>query len=60
VQVYDIGLGDVRKARGVWQLMREPTEEEVKRVIRMNIKYGPQNDIRRPRRALQGSRLPGM
>jgi ATP-dependent Clp protease ATP-binding subunit ClpA len=59
-RVYDMGLGDVRKARGVWQLMREPTEEEVKRVIRMNIKYGPQNDIRRPKRALQGSRLPGM
>jgi len=60
VQVYDAGLGDVRKARGVWQLMREPTEEEVRRVIRMNLKYGPQNDIRRPKRALQGIRLPGM
>ncbi len=59
VQVYDMGLGDVRKARGVWQLMRTPTEAEVKRVIRMNIKYGPQNDVRRPRRILQGARLSG-
>ncbi len=58
VQVYDMGLGDVRKARGVWQLMREPTEEEVQRVIRMNLKYGPQNDVRHPRRG-QAARLPG-
>jgi len=47
IKVYDMGLGDVRKARGVWQIMREPTEAEVERVIQMNIKYGPRNDNRR-------------
>jgi hypothetical protein len=46
-KVYDMGLGDVRKARGVWQLMKEPTEEEVERIIQINVKYGPQNDRRR-------------
>lgn len=59
VQVYDMGLGDVRKARGVWQLMREPTEAEVRRVIRMNLKYSPQlADIKRPKRF--APRLPGL
>ncbi len=38
-QVFDNRLGDVRQARGVWQLMREPTEEEAKRVLRMKAKY---------------------
>lgn len=60
VQVYDMGLGDVRKARGVWQLMREPTEAEVRRVIRMNLKYRPRNNGRSPRRRQRGERLPGL
>lgn len=38
-QVYDNHLGDVRQARGVWKLMREPTEEEALRVLRMKEKY---------------------
>jgi len=38
-QVFDNQLGDVRQARGVWQLMREPTEEEAIRVLRMKAKY---------------------
>jgi len=38
--VYDQGIGDVRKARGAWQLMNEPTEEEAYRVIRLMLKYG--------------------
>jgi len=38
-QVFDNHLGDVRQARGVWQLMREPTEEEAIRVLRMKAKY---------------------
>jgi len=60
IKVYDMGLGDVRKARGVWQLMRNPTDEEVERVIQMNIKYGPRND-KHSRKKPQGSyRLPGM
>ena len=43
--VHDYGLGDVRKARGVWQLMMEPTEEEMHKVIRLMLKYpGDGND----------------
>jgi len=57
IKVYDMGLGDVRKSRGIWQLMKEPTEAEVERIIRMNLKYGEQNDRRRPKR--QQERLPG-
>ncbi|MDD5081745.1 MAG: hypothetical protein PHU08_00085 [Dehalococcoidales bacterium] len=38
-QVFDNRLGDVRQARGVWQLMREPTEAEAIRVLRMKAKY---------------------
>ena len=60
VQVYDMGIGDVRKARGVWQLMREPSEAEVKRVIQMNLKYGPQNSMRSQKRRTEGIRLPGL
>jgi len=60
IKVYDMGLGDVRKARGVWQLMRQPTEDEVERIIRMNLKYGPQNDARRRRQPQSSHRLPGM
>lgn len=40
-QVFDNRLGDVRQARGVWQLMREPTEAEAIRVLRMKAKYTP-------------------
>jgi hypothetical protein len=60
IQVYDMGLGDVRKARGVWQLMRAPTAEEVKRVIKMNLKYGEQNDKRKPKMRPGERRLPGL
>ncbi len=38
-QIFDNRLGDVRQARGVWQLMREPTEEDAMRVLRMKAKY---------------------
>jgi len=54
IQVYDRGLGDVRKARGVWQLMREPTEAEVTRIINMNLRYSGKN-TRRARRRQQGT-----
>lgn len=57
-QVYDMGMGDVRKARGVWAMMTAPTDEEIQRVISMSVKYGPQNDIRRPRKQPASSRLP--
>jgi len=39
--IYGYGLGDVRKARGVWQLMTSPTESEVQRVIQLMMKYSP-------------------
>jgi len=55
--VFDYGLGDVRKARGVWQLMVTPTEDEVHRVIRLMLKYSPDNHNRRQR--VQAYRLTG-
>jgi len=56
--IYDYGIGDVRKARGVWQLMTAPTEDEVRRVIQLMRKYTPDNNKRR--QTSQTSRLPGM
>ncbi|GAH44590.1 unnamed protein product, partial [marine sediment metagenome] len=55
---FDYGLGDVRKARGVWQLMTAPSQEEVHRVIQLMIKYNPNGHKRT--RSTQGSRLPGI
>ena len=49
--VFDYGLGDVRKARAVWNLMTEPTEAEARDVIALMVKYGtaaPQ-PVRKPR-----------
>jgi len=43
MRVFDYGLGDVRKARGVWQLMTSPTEKEVDRVVRLMKKYSKGN-----------------
>ena len=54
--VHDYGLGDVRKARGVWQLMTEPTEDEMHRVIRLMLKYSPDGHKRRSK-IVQESRL---
>lgn len=39
-QVYDYGLGDVRRARGIWDIMNAPSTEEVSRVVSMMMKYG--------------------
>jgi hypothetical protein len=39
--IFEYNLGDVRKARGCWQLMNVATESEVQRVIALMIKYGP-------------------
>lgn len=39
--IYDYGIGDVRKARGAWQMMISPTEGEALRVIQLMLKYGP-------------------
>ena len=41
--VYDYGLGDVRKARGAWQLMTTPTEDEAHRVVQLMRKYSRDN-----------------
>ena len=57
--VYDYGIGDVRKARGVWQLMFAPTEDEVQRVIQLMMKYPPDN-IKKRRQTSQTSHLAGM
>ena len=56
--VHDYGLGDVRKARSVWQLMDAPTEEEMHRVIQLMLKYPP--DGHRRTKVAQGGRLPGI
>ncbi|MDP3064541.1 MAG: AAA family ATPase, partial [Chloroflexota bacterium] len=37
--VFDHGLGDVRQARAVWQLMVEPTPQEAQRVLNLKLKY---------------------
>ena len=58
--IFDNGIGDVRKARGAWNLMRAPTEEEVQRVIRLMVKYkaGENDNGRRPKKA-KTRRMPG-
>jgi len=45
--VFDYKVGDVRKARGVWNLMNEATEEEILRVVQMMLKYSPDGNKRR-------------
>jgi hypothetical protein len=57
--VYDRELGDVRKARSVWQLMRKPEDEEIERVVQLMIKYGLDNTTRPPRKK-EAARLPGI
>jgi len=57
--VHDYGLGDVRKARGVWQLMMEPTEAEMHRIIQLMLKYPPEGQRRRTK-ATEGTRMPGL
>ena len=58
--VYDSGLGDVRKARGVWQLMMAPTEAEVHRVVQLMLKYSPEGNPRGPGKRRPTTRLPGI
>jgi len=54
--VYDSSIGDVRKARGAWQLMTAPTRDEALRVIQLMLKYGSDNHNRR-KGSLQKERL---
>jgi len=56
--VFDYKLGDVRKARAVWQLMMAPTREEVQRVVQLMLKYNPNGHKRT--RPTQGRRMPGL
>jgi hypothetical protein len=58
--IYDNGLGDVRKARSVWQLMDEPTEAEAVRVVDLMQKYSPENHLRQRKRDKKTPRLPGI
>lgn len=57
--VFDCGIGDVRKARGVWQLMITPTDEEVRRVVQLMLKYNPDGH-RRSAKPSHTSRMPGI
>lgn len=54
--VFDYGLGDVRKARGVWQLMKEATADEATRAVQLMLKYRPDGDETRAK-APRGQRL---
>jgi len=56
--VFDYKLGDVRKARAVWQLMDEPTREEVQSVAQFIMKYNPNGHKRT--RPTQDRRIPGL
>jgi len=56
--VHDYNVGDVRKARGVWQLMNEPTETEIVRVINLMRKYSPENSSPRKKKG-EATLLPG-
>lgn len=58
-QIYDNQIGDVRKARGAWLLMNSATEQEVRRVITLMLKYGIDTPNRRVR-STSTKRLPGM
>lgn len=59
--VYDYGIGDVRKARGVWQLMTNSSVNEVHRVVQLMVKYSPDNQRKQSRSTSSAdSRLPGM
>lgn len=58
--VYDHGIGDVRKARGVWQLMTAPTEDEVRRVVQLMLKYSDNHDKRQTSQTSRSGRLPGL
>ncbi len=59
-RVYDYGLGDVRKARGVWALMKESTEDEVDRVVNLMLRYS--GDLQKAGRRVEasGERMEGM
>lgn len=59
-RVYDERIGDVRKARGAWMLMNEPTMEEVDRVIALMLKYAPDTDLHQKKPVVNRVRMPGL
>ena len=60
-KIYDYGIGDVRKARGAWLLMDEPTENEAEKVIQLMLKYGPDANVQKKRNTVENKiRMPGM
>lgn len=61
--VYEKELGDVRTARAVYLLMLDETKEELDRVVRMNLEYGPDDSyekIKKNKKRRAGARLPGI
>jgi len=58
--VYDYNLGDVRKARGAWQLMTAPTDDEVHRVVQLMLKYSINPSKQQTSQKSQPGRLPGL
>ena len=58
--VFDYDIGDVRKARGVWQLMAAPTEDEARRVVQLMLKYSDNHNKRQTSQTSQSGRLPGL
>ncbi len=42
--VFDLELGGVRRARAIADMIDDPTEEEVRRIVQVMRKYGPDNN----------------
>lgn len=60
-KVFDMGLGDVRKGRAIWQMVTAPTAEEVDNVVSLMLKYSPDDtEGRRKRRPLPSQRMRGI
>ncbi len=55
--VFDLELGDIRQVRAVWDALENPTEEEVKRVVELKLKYGDQTKGGRRKLMQTGSKL---
>ena len=56
-EVYDRGLGDVRRARGIAQLMTEPTMAEVERALALMEKYRLPEELVEQNRKIQNKRF---
>ncbi|MDD3983955.1 MAG: ATP-binding protein [Candidatus Omnitrophica bacterium] len=56
--VYERQLGDVRRARGIWELMQAPTDAELDRIVGMMTKYSAR--AVQKRNAAIETRLPGI